>query len=267
MALRQHTARLDAARQPRAPRLPRLIDVRPGSDLWGIVQALADARLCGVVCSDGMGAEEAQALARGLWMHRPPSVRRPLHPLLRQGARVHTLRVGSYRDKDRVVGAVAGLAREHGLRRAAVLLLEQALDEMLLNALYDAPVDGAGCPRYLHLPLAERLHVEAPAAEQALVRCAGDGERYVVSVRDPFGTLRRPTILAYLERCERAHREKHDPTLLRPGGAGVGLYLIARAATELLFRLQRGRLSEVVYAISSKGPPRPLRALLINDDG
>jgi hypothetical protein len=87
-----------------------------------------------------------------------------------------------------------------------------------------------------------------------------------VAVRDPFGSLRRETVLDYLSRCAQAQAERQSPLSARSSGAGVGLFLIACAATELCFRLRQGRRTEVVCTFDMRPGGHQLRALFIDDD-
>ena len=117
-----------------------------------------------------------------------------------------------------------------GVRRKYREQIDQCIDEMLMNALYDAPVDDAGKPLFADVPVQER--VLAARREKALVQYGCDGDRFAVSVRDAFGTLRK----------------EHDPAATstsactspdqqidrKAGGAGLGLYLICNSATEVV---------------------------------
>ena len=77
-----------------------------------------------------------------------------------------------------------------------------------MNALYDAPVDDEGKPLFADVPVRERVLMRAD--EKALVQYACDGERFAVSVRDAFGTLRKETVLQYLDKCLHAERRRAD---------------------------------------------------------
>lgn len=251
----------------------RRVRVVAGSDhpgqgaLGAMAAALRDPSLHGVVAGEGLEGEELAELLLGL--SKPRSVRRPLHPLLRRGVAVHSFEVDDYQSKALVVERVAGLAAELGLRRRGCQAVEQAVDELLLNALYDAPVDEGGRPRYAHYGLAERLALRAGPKERPVVRCGGDEERFVVAVRDPFGALSRETVARYLQRCAEAQAHRTSPLLRRPegAGAGVGLYLVASCTSEMLFRLRRGCLTEVVCGVSMLPGPPQLRAIVIDDQG
>lgn len=236
----------------------------PEGDLLALCAALAAPTLRGALCA--AGEPPAEARRRALRLALPPTLRRPLHPLLDPATPQHRFEVDGYRTKGAVVGAVALLAAAAGLRRRAAEAVEQALDELLLNALLDAPLDAAGRPRHLQLAPPERAALLAPPGERAEVRCGGDSQRFVIAVRDRFGSLRRGTVLAYLERCARARAARADPLEQQSGGSGVGLYLIASCCSELLFRLRRGRLTEVVCAVTTRPGPLQLQALYIDDD-
>ena len=60
-------------------------------------------------------------------------------------------------------------------------------------------------------------------------------------------------MLDYLIRCATAQARHASPLEQKKSGAGVGLFLTAMAASELLFRLWRGRLTEIVFANTSAG--------------
>ena len=233
------------------------------SDLLSLTRTLAQSTARGVLCTQGLPPEHVSALRAGL--ARPPSVRRPLHPLLAPQTPVHSRLVSDYRGKDYTVAEIGTWASELGLAPRYSAALEQALDEMLLNALFAAPRSATGGPRYGHLPAAERLLLRAPPDEQAVVRFGADARRVVISVRDRFGALRAATVLSYLIRCAESQRLRTSPIEDKVSGSGVGLFLITSSASELLFRLRQGRLTELVFTLYRERP-RPLRALVFDDD-
>lgn len=232
------------------------------SDILSMAAAVENSRVRGAIATSGLSPEQISELRAGLG--RPTSVRRPLHPLLSRGATLRSLMVSDYRSKDITVQQISNWAASCGLNSRSVAALEQAVDELLLNALFDAPQDANGRPRYVDLTPRQRLECKALPGEQAEVRYTSDDRRVVVAVRDRFGALRRNTILNYLIRCATAQNIRRSPLDNKSGGAGVGLYLVAGAASELLFRLRRGQLTEVVCVVYRERA-RPLRALVIDD--
>lgn len=237
--------------------------------MLALCQALADPRR-----SAALAAEPAGAGGEALRLCRPPSLQRPLHPLLRRGAPLQRYEVDSYHSKGVAVEQAARLAELHGLRPRAVAALEQAADELLLNALRCAQ----GAQGSSDDPGRDRAALRLPVEDRAVLRCGGDARRFVIAVRDRFGGLRRETVLAYLTRCATAQQERRSPLQPpsphagagQPGaGAGVGLYLVACSAWELLFRLRPGHLTEIVCAFPLRTAPGqgapPLRALVFQE--
>ena len=216
----------------------------------------------GVISAQDMGDEDLAQL-RSL-LARPLSARRPLHPCLPLGERGQQEWVTSYAGKDQLVLRLCDWARDRGASRRSVAALEQAVDELLLNALFDAPTDAGGTPRYVALSPRERLQVTAQPGEAAQVRFAADARRVVVAVRDPFGRLPRSTVLRYFRRCAEAQLARQSPLEQKMGGSGVGLFLVLGAASELFFRLCPGRFTEVVYTVY-RDRPAPLRAVILDD--
>ncbi len=233
------------------------------SDLLAMAQLLLAGPARGVLATQGLLAEQIAALRAGF--SRPLSARRPLHPLLALATTIHSRLVSDYRDKDYTVAEVGTWAESLGLSPRFSAAIEQAVDEMLLNALFAAPRKPSGGPRYDHLSAAERLLIKAPAGEQPVVRFGADARRVVVAVRDCFGALRASTVLTYLCRCADSQRSRSSPLENKVSGSGVGLFLITTSASELVFRLRRGRLTELVFALYRERP-RPLRALIFDDD-
>jgi len=231
-------------------------------DILSLAAALENSRMRGAIATAGLSPEQVSELRVGL--ARPTSVRRPVHPLMSRDATTRSLTVSDYRSKDIAVQQISHWAAGRGLNSRTVAALEQAVDELLLNALFDAPQDANGRPRYVDLTPRQRLESKALPGEQAEVRYVSDDRRVVVAVRDRFGALRRTTILNYLVRCATAQNLRRSPLENKSGGAGVGLYLVAGAASELLFRLRRGQLTEVVCVVYRERA-RPLRALVIDD--
>lgn len=246
------------------PRNPMVLVDEP--ELSGMLKALRERAgpgpLRGVMATAGRPPEEVERLR--LRLLRRPSALRPLHPLLVPGTPVSTLRVTDYEDKNRAVARLGDWAAQQLPRRDAAAL-EGALDELLLNALYDAPRDPSGAPRYRDLLPAQRAVLPPVPSEHAEVRYACDRERLVVAVEDSFGALRADTVLDYLTRCAEAQHLRLSPLERKASGAGIGLFLVACAASELLFRLADGSRTQVVFALRRDRTARPLRALVLDE--
>lgn len=130
------------------------------------------------------------------------------------------------------------IAIRGGLKRKCTRVAE----ELLMNAIYDAPTDHAGKPLYNHIDRGNPLVLKP--AEYATFRYACDGTFLAVSVVDPFGGLRRSTIVNYLERC---FGEKVGKVEIEgKGGGGNGLFQIIQSSSLTAFNVQPGTCTEVI---------------------
>ena len=134
--------------------------------------------------------------------------------------------------------AVTASARDAGARRPMVARVESVVDELLMNAMYDAPAAARGEAPQLPTDVLER--VAAPAR----LRWASDGRHFAVSVEDRFGALVKGAIVDHLQRA-RAERERPRGTS-EAGGAGLGLYFIVSSVTRFIANVDPGHRTEVI---------------------
>jgi hypothetical protein len=121
-------------------------------------------------------------------------------------------------------------------RRVAEMFAELG-HELIMNAMYDAPVDRDGRPKYAADRKAE---ITLAAHERPILRIATDGARLALQVRDPFGRLERHHVFDGLARglaggeLDRSH-----------GGAGLGMLVCHNASTAMVFDVAANRYTEV----------------------
>lgn len=143
--------------------------------------------------------------------------------------------------KARLLEMAAEYATRAGLKRQAIDRVESVIDEMLTNAVYDAPMGGDGKPRYASLHRSHPVVLEPH--ERSTLRMGADGERFVMSVSDPFGGLTANRVLGYLAKCFRQGDDQIDE---KEGGAGLGLYMMFNALTHFIINIDPGRRTEVI---------------------
>ena len=134
--------------------------------------------------------------------------------------------------------------RTSGVRELCV----QCADEMLTNALYNAPIKPSGVRPFESWSRTQTVTLPVDHAA-TLFACFSD-ERVVVGCTDPFGSLNRDSLLNHLRHAFR------DP-LLRPrtGQAGAGLgfrYLIENSAGFYLIS-QPGRRTLIACGFLLRG--------------
>jgi hypothetical protein len=106
-------------------------------------------------------------------------------------------------------------------------LVGELVHELLMNALYDAPVDAQGRPRFTH---ARKTPIELATHEAARLRICTDGLRLCIQVSDPFGRLLRKHVF---EGLGRGLREGELDTTA--GGAGLGMAVVHNACVSLVY--------------------------------
>lgn len=229
----------------------RLVPIIPAADLEWTVALLADAHVPCVLAADSLTAPGATAtiaklLGRDLF---------GVDKVLPWGVRIYSTLVSDYHEKSQAILTIGDFAQAMGVRRKYREQIDQCIDEMLMNALYDAPVDAQGRPLFADVPVKERVLMKAE--QKAVLQYACDGDRFVVSVRDAFGTLRKDIVIHYLDKCLHA-AEQIDR---KAGGAGLGLYLMCNSATEVSFHVFAGSATEVVCTFDLKQARAQLQSL------
>jgi PEGA domain len=231
----------------------RLVPIIPAANLELMVKLLGDGRIASVLAADEIStATLAASISKLLYGDLFG-----LEKVMTWGVRVYSSLVGDYNEKSMAIASVGDFAQAMGVRRKYREQIDQCIDEMLMNALYDAPVDGDGNPLFADVPVRERVLLKSN--EKAVLQYACDGDRFAVSVRDSFGSLKKSTVLAYLDKC--LHATGAEQIDRKAGGAGLGLYLIANAATEIYFHIFEGSATEVVCTFDLAAPRSQLRAL------
>lgn len=132
-------------------------------------------------------------------------------------------------------------ARGQSARVASMAML--VTDELLSNAVHNAPVDDHGS--HYRADLARDVELELDARHQVVLRWGCDGRYLAIEVTDRFGSLDRETILRALV-----------PTGVKDGsaGAGMGIALSYRSCDHLVFNLSPGRRTEVIALIDIRYP-------------
>lgn len=158
----------------------------------------------------------------------------------------------SIHDTDAKQGLLENLslrAQMAGLTRRGAQRLMSIAEELVSNALYNAPVDEAGRRLHAHKSRSERVTLDKGSVG---VELAADEDRVALVVKDVFGTLSAETAFENLARCLRGGE---DQIAEKQGGAGLGLYTVLLASNYLGVTV-KPRRTEIV-AIVDKRPSRP----------
>src|SRR5579871_1357505 len=122
----------------------------------------------------------------------------PFGAHLAWGASGIHLRPSDSAARDSAVVEVAAFANRLGAPKRVGEMLGELTHELLMNAMYDAPVDENGRARYAHDRKAE---IALPERDVPHLRAASDGVRLAVEVEDRFGRLTREHVFGGLARA------------------------------------------------------------------
>jgi hypothetical protein len=160
----------------------------------------------------------------------------PLSAYLDWGAYAVELEVRSTGDRDVAVARIQQLVGMLGVPRRIAEMFGELGYELIMNAMYDAPIGSDGQPRYAS---DRKVDIVLEEHERALVRIGSDGSQIALQVRDPFGRLERRHVFDGLARGLAGEMDRSG------GGAGLGLAVCHNASSAMFFDVSRGRHTEV----------------------
>ena len=220
----------------------QLVGVTPPSNLAALTRLLVDPR-----CNHVLTADDARLRHR---RHHRAEVRDRRHLRHREvpadATPPCTTRLRDFEGRTAAIDEVLAYAEKVGVRRQVRSPIGQVCEELLMNALYDAPVDEHGKPMFAEVDPKERLDKLSP--RPVSIRYAATENGFAVVVRDRFGRLDKTTMLRYIDKCLHSPQQIDRKTY----GAGLGIYLIANAATQFVLNVAPGMATEVVCTFDRK---------------
>lgn len=185
----------------------------------------------------------------------------PCSQLVPWGAFHAVHKVATSSERDQLVSVVVDQLRGVGVGERSAARAGEVAHELLTNAMYGAPVDAAGRPRYAQQRTVE---LTLPPAEAAALEVVFDGQHLVLEVADRFGRLRDEQILSSVARAlANAAAEGPDGPNLDPrnGGGGIGLGLVHASSVAVVVEVVAGRSTRVAWHHDVELHPREYRAL------
>ncbi len=130
-------------------------------------------------------------------------------------------------------------------------------EELLMNTIYDAPA-AAGIARFQNIDQLNSIVLQPEEYGELSYAC--DGQLLAISCADPFGALRKQTLLTYMKKVLR--REDGDGLIDdKKGGAGLGLFKILYSSHGLVCNVEKGRRTEIMALIDINDPLRDFSSL------
>ncbi|MCA9674458.1 MAG: hypothetical protein H6709_09260 [Kofleriaceae bacterium] len=179
-----------------------------------------------------------------------------LEKYLGWGAIVRDTDVRSTSDRQRVIDDLAQGLEDMclGRRHQASALL--AADELIFNAIYNAPIDDDG--RHYLREVSRADERPLVGRERPRVRWGCDGRYLAIEVTDRFGSLDAATVVRYVAKCTR----RVGNVRAEGAGAGIGMAMAYAATRQLVYDIEPGRRTEAIALIDVRPwPPGAAGAL------
>ncbi len=159
------------------------------------------------------------------------------------GVELSSIEVTCAAERDDVVECIADHVAWLGAGSDARRAVAAVVDELVTNAIYDAPRGPDGAARYAARDRRDKVVLDP--WEHVTVRWGSDGDYLAVSVEDGFGSLRPEHVRAGLRRCLGAG----DQIEQKSGGAGLGLYTALSYCRQLVVNIEQGSRTEMIAVI------------------
>jgi hypothetical protein len=166
-----------------------------------------------------------------------------LEKYLALGAGIGERVIATDAEKRAAIAEVCAWAEAIGARTPIVHRLASVADELLMNALHDAPRESR--PSFSE-------NASLRSTQRAVLRWGRDHTTLAISVTDAFGALRQRDVIGHVRRArdERGRPESDEH------GAGLGLYLVLANVASLIVNVDPGSRTEVVCLFDLAPPAR-----------
>ncbi|MFY7930599.1 MAG: hypothetical protein ACOVS5_17130 [Oligoflexus sp.] len=160
------------------------------------------------------------------------------------GAHTNTFHLRESSSRREYVDHLKDWGRNMGVRSSIIKHIEVVTEELLMNAIYDAPIDARGNRTHNHKARTEQVLL--PLTQAARIEYGSDGRRVAISVTDPFGSITRDLVLRCLTRC---YAGRDLGTMQESGGAGLGLFFCYKHVDSLVINVDPLKRTEFIGLI------------------
>jgi hypothetical protein len=160
------------------------------------------------------------------------------------GTELHERMITRSSQRSHVVQELSDAVRGRGQSARVASMAQLVADELISNAVHNAPVDDHGT--HFRRDLARDLDIALEGRDTVRLRWGCDARYIAIEVTDQYGSLERETILGALG--------KHD-VRDSGGGAGMGISLAYRSCDHLVFNLAPAKKTEIIALVDVRYPP------------
>lgn len=179
-----------------------------------------------------------------------------LDKYLSWGVEVQEIEVSRSDQRREIINKADTYFEASGIRSANRDRMKAVAEELLMNAIYDAPRDSQGKPLYNHQSRTETVVLQE--GHRGRFRYSTDGLFMAISIEDPFGGLDANTLFRYLEKCYSGTGSLNDGRTDK-GGGGRGLHQIIENSDLVVFNIDPGLRTEVIALFNTDPKSAPVR--------
>lgn len=158
----------------------------------------------------------------------------------------YTCEIASSEERDSLIERLEGFLVEGGIRQRMVRLACDAIEELVTNALYDAPTDADG--KRIHAEVDRRVAVHLAEHQRPRLELGVYPPLVVASMIDPHGSLDLATVRRFLASGLRGDVSN------KAGGAGLGFGRVYALVDRLVVRIVTQVRTETAFVIDTSGP-------------
>ncbi len=159
---------------------------------------------------------------------------------------IHTITVNDSKQKKNYIKRIIEYGMNNEIRSRILGTIVNVLDEMIMNAIYNAPTDESG--NFIYANVDRREQVLLSEKQAATLSYVVNDYSIGLSMRDPFGSLKKDKVLYYLYKCKIKGRDQIDA---HKSGAGLGIYKTFMNVNDFIINIHAGKSTEFIVFIST----------------
>jgi hypothetical protein len=163
-----------------------------------------------------------------------------LQTLMKPGTKIQTLKLVSSDQKQSAVDAAKNYIIAAKFQSRIASLIANAIDEILMNAIFDAAIDEFGKQLYISTPRSAVMKLAGKSEVEMQV--GFDGTYVGITAIDHFGSLDKAKLLAHVTKV---YTEEEYRIKTSQAGAGIGLATVYRTGGSFFFSSESRERTEV----------------------
>lgn len=165
----------------------------------------------------------------------------PLEKFMAKDVKTQVIKITKSVQKRPIVESLKNYVLKIGFKSRVAAVIATATDELIMNAIFDAPVDELGRHVYSQTPRSTALELDAKSVVE--LKIAFDTKMLGISVSDPHGSVDKKKLLS--QHLGRSYESKEYEMKTVVAGAGLGLAHVYRNSGGMIISCDQSNRTEV----------------------